>query len=144
MLEMQALVRRGDADEAVRVAALAIGPPTLIAVAGFLQIHTGKLFEAAPGVEARGHFVGDRFVVDEAVCAGRADGLFVEAFGVEVPAFDPRDLGADERGAVLEILGTVLRPDFELSVMRSQTGNILLALVAAAEVSQTAASESAP
>ena len=44
-------------------------------------------------------------------------------------SFDPRDLGADERGAILEILGTVLRPDFELSVMRSQTGNMLLALV---------------
>ena len=100
---------------------LAIGPPTLIAVAGFLQIHTGKLFEAAPGVEARGHFVGDRFVVDEAVCAGRADGLFVEAFGVEVPAFDPRDLGADERGAVLEIVRAIVRPGLELFVMRRQS-----------------------
>src|SRR6202043_4111717 len=112
----------------IKLPHLAIGSPAEIAVAGILQIHAGNLLEATRRIEAGSEFIGERLVVNKAVCAGRADGLFVEAFGVEVPAFDPRDLGADERGAVLEILGTVLRPDFELSVMRSQTGNMLLAL----------------
>ena len=55
--------------------------------------------------------------MNKAVGAGRADGLFVKGLGIEFPAFDPRDLGADQRGAILEILGAVRRPDFKLSVM---------------------------
>ena len=70
--------------------------------------------EAARRVEARGELVGERLVVDKAVCAGRADGLFVEALGIELAAFDPGDLRADQRGAVLEILRAILRPDLEL------------------------------
>ena len=53
--------------------------------------------------------------MDKAVGAGRADGLFVEALGVELAAFEAGDLGADQRGAVLEILRAVLRPDLELA-----------------------------
>jgi hypothetical protein len=64
--------------------------------------------------------------VNKGVCAGRADGLFVEAFGVEVPAFDPRDLGADERGTVLEIVRAIRRPEPELLVMRSDSVQVLL------------------
>ena len=56
---------------------LAVGSPTDIAVARVPQIHMGELFEATRRVEARGQFVGERLVVDEAVCLGRADGLFV-------------------------------------------------------------------
>src|ERR1700694_4285391 len=58
---------------------LPIGSPTQIAVAGVLQIHTGDLLEATRRVEAGGQFIGERLVVDKAVCASRADGLFVEA-----------------------------------------------------------------
>ena len=58
--------------------------------------------------------------MNKAVVAGRADGLFVEALGIELAAFDAGDLGADQRGAVLEILRAVLRPDLELLVMGGQ------------------------
>ena len=57
--------------------------------------------------------------MNKAVGAGRADGLFVEAFGIELAALDAGDLGADQRGAVLEILRAIRRPDLELPVMRA-------------------------
>jgi len=83
---------------------LAIGSPAEIAVAGILQIHAGNLLEAARRIEVGSELVGERLVVNKAVGAGRADGLFVEAFGIELPAFDPRNLGADQRGAIIEIV----------------------------------------
>ena len=69
--------------------------------------------------------------MDKAVCARRADGLFVEVARLELAAFDARDLRADQRGAVLEILRAILRPDFELSVMRSQSLEMLRSLARA-------------
>src|SRR3979409_480054 len=105
---------------------LATGSPTQIAVAGVLQIHTGNLLEAARRIEAGSEFIGERLVVNKAVGAGRTDGLFVEALGIELLAFDPRDLGADQRGAVLEIVRAIRRPDLELLVMRSDSVQVLL------------------
>src|SRR6267142_1555558 len=94
---------------------LAIGSPTQIAVAGVLQIHAGNLIEAARRIEAGSEVIGERLLVHKAVVAGRADGLFVEALGIELPAFEASNLGADQRGAVLEIVQAILCPDFELS-----------------------------
>ena len=100
---------------------LAVGSPTQIAVAGIPKIHTRKLFEPTRRVEARGELVCERLVVDEAVGACRADGLFVEVLSIELAPLQARDLGADQRGAVLEVLRTVLRPDLQLPVMRGQS-----------------------
>src|ERR1700687_5496943 len=108
---------------------MALCSPTLKAVGGVLQIHTGNLLEATRRIEAGSELIGERLIVNKAVGAGRADGLFVKALGIELPAFDPRDLGADQRGAVLEIVRAIRRPDFELSVMGSQSCDVLLALV---------------
>src|SRR5437588_759523 len=47
-----------------------------------------NLLEAARCVEAGRQFVGERLVVDETVCASRADGLLVEVLGIERAAFD--------------------------------------------------------
>ena len=102
------------------------------------------LLETARRVEARGELVGERLVVDKAVCARRADGLFVKALGVELAAFDACDLGADQRGAVLEILRAILRPDFELPVVSGQSLEMLLSLVGEMRNPQDAAWESAP
>src|SRR5262249_25485366 len=85
--------------------------------------------EATGGVEARGKLMGDRLIVDKAVCARRADGLLVEPLGVELAAFDARDLRADECGSVFEILGAVLRPYFELPVVSPQGFEMPLPLV---------------
>jgi len=51
-----------------------------------------RSLEATCRVEARGEFVGDSLVVDEAVYIGRADGAFVQAHRVKIAAVDPRDL----------------------------------------------------
>jgi hypothetical protein len=64
--------------------------------------------------------------VNKAIGVGRPDGLFVEALGIELLAFDPRDLGADQRGAVLESVGTIRRPHLELFVMRRKSLHMLL------------------
>jgi hypothetical protein len=97
---------------------LAIGSPTQIAEAGVLQIHAGNLLEATRRIEAGSEFIGERLVVNKAVVARRANGLFVEPLGVELPAFDPRNLGADQRSTVLEIVRAIRRPKLELLVMR--------------------------
>ena len=59
--------------------------------------------------------------MDKAIGAGRADGLFVEALGIELAALQARDLRADQRGAVLEILRAIRRPDLELPVVSGQS-----------------------
>jgi hypothetical protein len=59
--------------------------------------------------------------VNKAVGAGRADGLFVEALGIELATFQSGDLGADQRGTVLEIFRAIRRPDLELFVMRRKS-----------------------
>ncbi len=107
---------------------LAVGAPTQIAVAGVPQIQMRDLLEAARRVEARGELVGERLIVDEAVGARRADGLFVKPLGVELAAFQAGDLGADQRGAVLEVLRAILRPDLKLPVVRSNSVQVLLPL----------------
>jgi len=69
----------------IKLPHLAIGSPAEIAVAGILQIHAGNLLEAARRIEAGSELIGERLVVNEAVCAGRANGLFVEALGIGAP-----------------------------------------------------------
>ena len=76
-----------------------------------------KLFETTRAVKARGQFVSERLVVDEAVVAGGADGLFIKTLGVEFSALEAGDLGACEGSAVREILGAILRPQIELPVV---------------------------
>src|SRR5712691_699606 len=87
-----------------------------------------KLFESTGRVETRGQFVGERLIVNKAVGAGRADGLFVEAHRVNIAAVDASNLGADQRGAVVEILRAIRRPDLERSVVGDQSLDMLPSL----------------
>src|SRR5262249_20585391 len=103
--------------EGIELLYLPVGAPPGGAIPGAAQIGMRARLEPMNGVEARGEFVGERLVVDKAVGAGGTDGLFVEAHRVEHTAFNPGDLRADQRGAVLEILGTMLCPDLEPPVM---------------------------
>src|SRR6202140_1536894 len=99
---------------------LAIGSPPQVAVPGVSQVEMRYFIEATGRVEARSKFVGERLIVNKAICAGRADGLFVQTFGIEVAALQAGDLGANQCGAVFEILRAVLSPDLEFPVMRSE------------------------
>src|ERR1700728_5330042 len=98
---------------------LAISAPAQIAAACMAQVDIRELVEPARPIEARGHFVGDRFVVDKAIGASRADGQFVKAHRVMLAALDTSNLRGYQSGAVLKILRAVLRPDLQLSVMGS-------------------------
>src|SRR5215831_1346819 len=87
------------------------------------------LVKASCRVEAGSNLVGNRLIVDESMHVCRADGLFIKAFGVDHAAFNPGNLGANERCPIFEILRAMLRPDLELSVVRSQRLQMLPALV---------------
>src|SRR6266850_1446642 len=79
-----------------------------------------KLLEAARRVEARRKLVGERLVVNEAVRASRADGLFVEPLGVELAAFEACDLGGDQRRPVRKVLRTVVGPRLQQTIVSCQ------------------------
>ena len=121
---------------------LAISSPTQVAVSGVPQVERGNLVKPARPVEGGSALIGDRLVVDEAVDAGRADGLLVEAHRVNIAAFDARDLRADQRGAVLEVLRAVVGPLLELAVVAGQ-GLRYRVLSGVDVASQSAASTSA-
>src|ERR1700720_4752780 len=112
-----------------KLANLPCGSPTEITVPGVSHVRMGDRFNTTRRVEARRQLVGERLIVDKAVCAGRADGLFVEALGIEFAALNACDLGAHQRCAVFEILRAILRPNFELSMMDGQSLEMLLSLL---------------
>ena len=90
---------------------LSVGSPTQVAVASLPQVQMCNVLESTRRVEPRGELVGKRLIVNKAVCLGRVDGLLVQLFGIKHAAFDAGDLGADQCGAVFEVLRAVLRPD---------------------------------
>src|SRR5688572_15969417 len=107
------------------LADLCVRAPAAIAVAGIPQVEGGDPVEAAPRAEARRPLVGQRLMVHEAVRVGGTDGLFVKVLRLEDATFDPRDLGASQRRAILERGGAVLRPDRELAVVAFQRRQVL-------------------
>ena len=66
--------------------------------------------------------------MDKTICAGGADGPFVEVHGIERAAFGAGDLRADQRGAVLEVRRTIRCPFFEPTMVRGQRLEMLLPL----------------
>ena len=71
-------------------------------------------------------------MVIEAVGARRADGQFIETLGIELATLQASDLGADQRGSVLEVLRAIIRVDLKLSVVGGQSLQMPSALVGAA------------
>src|SRR5262249_25686112 len=108
---------------------LSIGPPLEIAEPGVPQVKPRDPVESPGGVEARCKFQSERLVVNEAVCAGRVDRLFVQAHRVQIAILDSGHFGADQGGTVLEVLRAILGPDVELSLVKGETLQMPLALV---------------
>jgi hypothetical protein len=94
------------------------GAPPKIAVPRVSQIGVGDGLETARRVEARGQLMGQALVLDEAVLASRANGLFVEALGLQLPLFQTHQLGANQCRPVCERCRTVVCPDRYLLEMR--------------------------
>ena len=101
----------------VQLRYFAISPPALIAVPGFEQIRVRELLETTCCVESRGKLVSDRLIMDKTVAVRRADGLFVELLGLENVAFDSRNFGPYQCGAILKVLRAVLCPLRKLFVV---------------------------
>ncbi len=80
----------------------------------------GDRIEAARGVEPRSHLMGKALVLHEAALAGRVDGLFVEALGVQFPRFQTCEFGANQCRPVCERCRTIVCPDRYLLEMRCQ------------------------
>src|ERR1700726_202743 len=99
---------------------LAERSPVKIAAPRLPQIRAGERIEAARRVEPRGYLMGQALVLDEALLAGRADGLFVEALGVQFPRFQTREFGANQCRPVCERCRTIVCPDRYLLKMRYQ------------------------
>ena len=132
--EVEVLDRRGDGDlwtgrwlvgaqvrvERVELPHFAVGTPAHVAAAGVAQVQVGDLLAAARPVEACRRLVCEGLVVDVAVGAGRAHGVFVEAHRISIAPVDASELGADQRDAVPEGLGAVPGPFLELAVVAGQ------------------------
>src|ERR1700760_1651043 len=105
-----------------------IGSPAEIMVSGVLEVGMGIGLEATGSVEARGHFVGERLVANQAVVAGRSDGLVIETLSIELPPVKAGDLGADQRGATRNVFRAVVGPLLGLAGVRRPAGVVLGAL----------------
>src|SRR5215831_19717857 len=115
--------------ELIELPHLCIGSPSEVTPSCVSQVDMRDFLEAARRVKAGSQLIGERFVVDKVVVSRRADGLFIQMLGIEHAALDPGDLRADQRGAVLEIFGAVLRPNSDPFVMPGQSLQMLSALI---------------
>src|SRR4029453_16966903 len=59
----------------------------------------------------------------------RADRLLIETLGVKFPAFEAGNLRVDQRDAILEVLGAIVRPDLELLSVGSDRLQVLMPVV---------------
>jgi len=67
--------------------------------------------------------------VNEFVDACGADGLFIQALGIERAVFQSGDLSFYQCSAILEILRAILSPDLELPLVGRQRGQMRSPLV---------------
>src|SRR5262245_19858409 len=91
----RALVRPQPRMELIQLPHLPVGTPAQIAGSGLPQISVCNCLQASRRVEARRKLVGDRLVLDKAVCACRHDGALVQLCGIEWSSLESRNLSAD-------------------------------------------------
>src|SRR5262249_14949857 len=96
------------------------GSPARVTVARLAQIDSGKIFQAPRRVKAGSQLVGERLVVDEAVCACRRDGALVKGHCVLLPALDARKLRRGQCGAAAECDGRIFAERSELRKVRRE------------------------
>ena len=127
--------------EPIELSHLPVGLPAQVAAPGVAQIELLDLLKAAHRIEARRQFISQGFVLNEALVTRRPDGLLVEPFGIQLPAFEAGDLGPHEGGAVLEGFGAVRRPGRKPLMMRRRRFEMQAPLVAGGRVAECGATE---
>src|SRR5512132_4425997 len=114
------LVLRQVRIQPIELPRLPVGSPANIAVAGFSQIYIRDLLKPTCRIEARRQFVGERLVLDKAVCLCLADGLFVKVHSIERPVLDASNLRPDQCSAVCEVFRAMLSPRLDLTTVCGQ------------------------
>src|SRR5262249_14082306 len=104
---------------------LSVGAPSQIAPPCVSQVEMRDLLKATRGVQAGSQLVRERLVVDKAICACGRDGALIKVHGLERTPFDPRNLGGDQRCAILEVLRTIRCPGPKLSRVRPKCFSML-------------------
>src|SRR5260370_22260607 len=84
-----------------------------------------NLLKAARRVAAGSQFVGQRFVLNEAIRTRGANGSLVQIHCLRQAALDARNLRADQSRTILEVLRAVRGPAPELSVVRRERLSML-------------------
>jgi hypothetical protein len=79
----------------IKLPHLAERTPTEVAVTCVPEIGVSDSLIATGEIRLRSEFVRKALVLSEAVLTRRLYGLFIEALGLQLPAFDAGDLGAD-------------------------------------------------
>src|ERR1700730_15316959 len=87
------------------------------------------LLETTCRVKARSKLVGEGLSMDKAISMCRMNGLFVKVLRLELAPLDACDLRAYQCGAIFEVLRTIFRPYFQLSVVPGQSLEMRLSLV---------------
>src|SRR5438128_1473257 len=81
------------------------------------KVSVGDRLVAAAEMKPCRELVADRLDLNEAVLSCETDGFLVKALGIELPAFEPRDLCGDRRQAAVEVFRARFRPPRELLTM---------------------------
>jgi hypothetical protein len=103
--------------ELIELPHLPIATPTQVAAPCVSQIRISDRPKPALRAKPCSAFVGQVLILNEIVLARQPDGLFVEVYRVELPAFEARNLGAHQCRAVCERRRAVLWPDRQLLVV---------------------------
>ena len=99
---------------------LSVGAPAEITGSGVAQICMGDSLETERHVETRGHLVGQRLVLHEALLAGRLNGLLVQTHRIAVSTPEAGDLSRHQGVFVAECRRIVFGPFAQLFPVRRQ------------------------
>src|SRR5262245_41674819 len=111
--------------ELIELPHLSVGSPPKIAPPRVSQVEMRDLLETARRVKAGSQLVGERLVVDEAVCACRHDGALVQVHGIERASLDTGNLCAYQRCTIFEVLRTIRCPGLKLLPVSRQRFSLL-------------------
>src|SRR6516225_4592827 len=117
--------------ELIELPHLSVGSPSEIALPCVSQVEMRDLLKTPRRVKPSRQLVGERLVVDKAVCACRADGLLIQLLGIEHAAFDTGNLSADQRRTIRKVLRTMGRKVPKLSFVPSKHFSMLSVRVGA-------------
>src|SRR5260221_7557716 len=106
----------------VELPQLAERAPAVVAVPRVAEIGVADRLDAVRRVEARGHLMGQRLVLHEAVLACRLNGLLVKTHGIGVSPFEAGNLGRHQGVLVGEKWWGVFGPLTQLLMVRRQEG----------------------